>query len=74
MLPAAALHDYLLEEGFDITFAAGEFRRACIARGVSKSKAWLAFFATLIYPHFPGVLKCKSNSNDGPGKDTMTVD
>ncbi|MEL8055062.1 MAG: DUF1353 domain-containing protein [Pseudomonadota bacterium] len=52
MLPAAWLHDRLLKDGFDRTFAAGEFRRACRARGVSAQRAWCAWLGVLIWTAF----------------------
>lgn len=47
-LLAAAVHDYLLAEGFDRAFAAGEWRRAARACARRDSKRWLvspAYFA-----------------------------
>ncbi len=49
LLVPAAIHDRLLEEGFDKAFASSEFRRALRARGVRPFKAWIMFFATLIH-------------------------
>lgn len=49
VLPAAAIHDELLRKGHDVAFAAAEFRRACIARGVHPRRAWLLFLAVLIW-------------------------
>ena len=49
LLAAAAIHDWLLEQGFDKAFASSEFRRALRARGVSHIKAWGLFFATLVW-------------------------
>lgn len=47
LLPCAAVHDELLNRGFDAAFASSEFRRAAIARGVHKGRAWVLFFTTL---------------------------
>ncbi|MCF6221631.1 MAG: DUF1353 domain-containing protein [Robiginitomaculum sp.] len=52
ILPAAAIHDELLNRGHDKAFASSEFRRACIARGVHPAFAWVLFFATLIKTAF----------------------
>ncbi len=52
ILPAAAIHDVLLNRGHDKAFASSEFRRACIARGVHPAFAWVLFFATLIKTQF----------------------
>ncbi len=41
-LLAAAVHDRLLEEGFDKAFAAGEWLRAVRAMAAKDRKAWLA--------------------------------
>lgn len=49
VLPAAAIHDALLEAGHDAAFASAEFRRACIARGVSRPFAWLLFTAVFVW-------------------------
>lgn len=49
LLAAAAIHDWLLEQGFDKAFASSEFRRALRARGVSHVKSWGLFFATLFW-------------------------
>jgi len=49
VLLAACLHDWLLDNRFDIAFASAEFRRACIARGVSKLPAWMLFSSTYLY-------------------------
>lgn len=48
-LAAAAVHDLLLKEGHDEAFASSEFRRALIARGRGKARAWVFFFATLVW-------------------------
>jgi len=52
VLLAAAVHDELLTLGHDQAFASAEFRRAAIAGGVGRVKAWLLFFATLIWTAF----------------------
>lgn len=49
VLPAAAIHDALLEAGHDAAFASAEFRRACIARGVNIPFAWALFAATFVW-------------------------
>jgi len=49
LLAAAAVHDYLLEMGFDKAFASSEFRRCLRARGVGRFKAWGFFFSTLFW-------------------------
>lgn len=49
VLAAAAIHDNLLDLGFDKAFASSEFRRALKARNISKGKAWGLFFATLFW-------------------------
>lgn len=49
LLAAAAIHDWLLEQGFDKAFASSEFRRTLRARGLSHIKAWSFFFATLVW-------------------------
>lgn len=49
LLAAAAVHDYLLEMGYDKAFASAEFRRCLRARGFSSIEAWTAFFLTLIW-------------------------
>ena len=49
VLLAAMVHDKLVEEGYDIAFSSAEFRRACVARGLPKWKAWILFFATFYY-------------------------
>jgi len=59
VLMAARVHDELLEEGFDKAFASSEFRRALIARGLSRPFAWLLFFATL------AVTLLKQDSDEG---------
>ncbi len=52
VLLAAAIHDELLNLGHDQAFASAEFRRAAIAGGTAKLKAWVLFFATLIWTAF----------------------
>lgn len=52
VLLAAAVHDELLVLGHDPAFASAEFRRAAIARGVPKLRAWMLFFATLAWTAF----------------------
>ena len=49
ILVPAALHDHLLVDGYDDAFASSEFRRALIARGMGKPKAWLLFLTTLVW-------------------------
>lgn len=49
VLLAAAVHDRLLEEGHDPSFASAEFRRAAMARGVGRVFAWGLFAATWIW-------------------------
>ena len=49
LLAAAAVHDYLLDLGFDKAFASSEFRRCLVARGVGVWKAWAFFWATLVW-------------------------
>ena len=49
VLLASAVHDYFLNNGYDIPFAAGEFRRACRALGCGRLKAWRLFYAVLFY-------------------------
>lgn len=48
LLPAA-IHDRLLELGFDAAFASSEFRRACRSLGVGAIFAWALFAATLLW-------------------------
>lgn len=48
VLPGALVHDVLLREGHDPSFAAAEFRRSARARGVSVLWAWVLFVVTLI--------------------------
>lgn len=49
VLMGAWVHDRLLERGYDEAFASSEFRRACIARGVSKTRSWILFYSTFYY-------------------------
>ncbi len=49
VLPAAAIHDELLNRGHDAAFASAEFRRAAIARGVRPWFGWLLYGAVLIW-------------------------
>ena len=49
LLPCAAVHDVLLERGFDKAFASAEFRRAAKARGIGTTKAWMLFLSTLVW-------------------------
>lgn len=57
-LPAAAVHDHLLERGYDRAFAAAEFRRAVAARVERAIKdgrikrdrrVWIAFWLVLLW-------------------------
>jgi hypothetical protein len=48
-LAAAALHDWLLDDGYDRPFSASEFRRVLVARGVKSAKAWVKYFAVLFW-------------------------
>jgi hypothetical protein len=48
-LPCAALHDYLLYEGYDRAFAASAFRRALVARGMPRWQAYLMYLAVLFW-------------------------
>lgn len=48
-LPAAAVHDRLLELGADRSGAAAEFRRGLVARGESNWKAWPMFVAVWLW-------------------------
>jgi hypothetical protein len=52
VLLAAAVHDELMRQGCDRPFASGEFRRACMARGVPCAFAWALYFATLLATGF----------------------
>lgn len=49
LLAAAAVHDYLLEEGEDYAFASAEFRRALKARGRGEFESWIFFASTLLW-------------------------
>ena len=49
-LLAAAIHDYLLEQGFDKAFAAGEWLRAARAVAKRDDKKWL------VLPAYYGVV------------------
>ena len=49
VLPAAAIHDELLNQGHDVAFASSEFRRAVLARGGGMIWAWMLFWATLVW-------------------------
>jgi|GEM_PF-637064 len=46
---AAAVHDQLVAEDFDIAFASAEFRRALRARGKSRVFAFSLYAATLVW-------------------------
>ena len=51
-LLAAAVHDYLLQSGFDKAFAAGEWYRAAKTKQSSDSKAWLvlpAYYGVVVW-------------------------
>lgn len=48
LLPAA-IHDFLLREGFDVAFASGEFRRALLAMEVPAWRCWALYAATLLW-------------------------
>ena len=48
-LYAAAIHDNLLNEGHDPSFASAEFRRALIARNKGAFTSWVMFFSTLFW-------------------------
>ena len=57
-LPAAAVHDHLIERGYDRAFAAAEFRRAVAARVKRAIKdgrikrdrrVWIAFWLVLLW-------------------------
>ena len=48
VLPCAALHDWLLFEGYDLAFASGEMRRALRAKGVGKMRSYLIWAGTLV--------------------------
>lgn len=49
VLPAAAIHDELINLGHDAAFASAEFRRAVIARGVRPWFGWLLFVAVFVW-------------------------
>lgn len=49
ILPAALIHDVLLRKGYTPDFAAAEFRRALIMRGVSRRYARLLFAVVLVW-------------------------
>lgn len=49
VLPAALVHDVLLERGFDPAFASSEFRRVLRSGGASTFKQWHLYFATLLW-------------------------
>ena len=49
VLPAAAVHDELLNRQFDPAFASAEFRRAVCARGCSPLWGWVLFTSTLLW-------------------------
>ncbi len=57
VLMGAWVHDRLLERGFDKAFASSEFRRACIARGVSRTRSWVLFYTTFYYTIISSCLK-----------------
>ena len=48
-LYAAAVHDHLLNEGHDPSFASAEFRRALRARNKGIFTSWVMFFSTLAW-------------------------
>jgi hypothetical protein len=45
----AAIHDYLLEAGYDPIFASAEFRRALRYSGISAQRAWWLATVTIFW-------------------------
>ena len=52
LLLAAAVHDELTIQGYDIAFSSAEFRRASVARGYNRAGAWVLFLATFFFLTF----------------------
>lgn len=54
VLPAAALHDYMLRKGYPKGLCSLEFYRACRSRGVNIFLSSILYISTLAYTHLKG--------------------